>query len=164
MTYATVCVVYVSYLNTSNNLQNLSTRIDHIESFNEIMVQSKVWHTFHFTCLVLEILFSLFFYMTVSYRKNTRNAQEHHVNKNSTFSVCMKLCSLLLFCGKVSILWSAACNNGVIFYSWLCQHGDRQSLRFEAKLVSITCKQEHAENVNWPVELCSPVWKSVRVR
>lgn len=104
MTYATVCVLYVSYLNTSNNLQNLSTRIDHIKSFNEIMIQSKVWHAFHFTCLVLEILFSLFFYMAVSYRKNTRNAQEHHVNKNSTFSVCMKLCSLLLFCGKVSIL------------------------------------------------------------
>jgi len=104
MTYATVCVLYVSYLNTSNNLQNLSTRIDHIGSLNEIMVQSKVWHAFHFTCLVLEILLPLFFYMAVSYRKNTRNAQEHHVNKNSTFSVCMKLCSLLLFCEKVSIL------------------------------------------------------------
>ncbi len=61
MTYATVCVLYVSYLNTSNNLQNLSTRIDHIGSLNEIMVQSKVWHAFHFTCLVLEILLPLFF-------------------------------------------------------------------------------------------------------
>ena len=76
MTYATVCVVYVSYLNTSNNLQNLSTRIDHIESFNEIMVQSKVWHAFHFTCLVLEILFSLFFFIWQSVTVKTQETRK----------------------------------------------------------------------------------------
>lgn len=137
MTYATVCIVYASYLNTSNNLQNLSTRIDHIESYNKIMVQKKFG--MHFTSLAwfLKFSFPCFFIWQSVTVKDTRNAQEHHVNKNSTFSVCMKLCSLFFLRYSQYLFQALHARKGWIFtlddsITWWSP-----TLSHEAKLVRI---------------------------